>query len=193
MREIRRPDVPEAPGVYRIVHVESGCEYIGSAMNLRARRGVHRRQLEAGRHKNRRLQWAWLRDGAAAFRFDVLELTARDAVAAREQHHLDQSPPAGRYNVVAVAWSTRGYRHTPEAKARIGAASSARPRSAETKARASAANRGKKRSPEARAKMRAAKLGTKRGPQSPALIAKRVAAIRVAKQRRRAEQTDIFA
>ena len=60
------------PGIYVVTNTISGTVYVGQARNIRKRWEVHRCTLENGNHRNRYLQRAWEKYGAAAFRFEVL-------------------------------------------------------------------------------------------------------------------------
>lgn len=82
------------PGIYQIVHVESGRRYIGSSAKVGARFSGHRSTLRRGCHGNSRLQNAWNKYGESAFAFEVIEWV--DDVLAlleREQVHLVSARP----------------------------------------------------------------------------------------------------
>lgn len=77
-------------GVYRITHIESGRYYIGSSKHISVRFGQHRSALDLGRHHSAYLQSLWLKHGADAFSFDVVERHKTwDAALDSEQCHLD--------------------------------------------------------------------------------------------------------
>lgn len=61
------------PGIYEIVHIESGKLYGGQAINIRKRWIAHRYALNHNNHRNRYLQNAWNKYGEAAFQFRVIE------------------------------------------------------------------------------------------------------------------------
>ncbi len=61
------------PVVYRITCLPTGRVYVGSTRSFDARWRAHRADLEAGRHRNRFLQFAWRKYGAAAFECVVVE------------------------------------------------------------------------------------------------------------------------
>lgn len=73
-------------GVYAIVH-DDGRRYIGSSVNVLHRVKEHRWKLSKGEHCNDKLQKAWAKYGAEAFRFLFVEQS--DEQVAREQHHID--------------------------------------------------------------------------------------------------------
>lgn len=184
MLAARRDDVPRKAGIYRIVNPDTGCEYIGSAIDLRRRRTAHRNALLHGRHHNARLQRAWAK--GCALRFEVVEIVADvSALLAREQHHLDSPAKHGRYNVCLVAGSAVGRECDSETRAKIAAALRGRKRPADVGAKVAAALLGCKRGPcsaETRAKIGAANrglgLGRKRGPRSAEVREKIAAAQR---------------
>lgn len=109
--------------VYSILHRESGKRYVGSTVNHRKRWTNHRHLLNKGTHKTTHLQHAWNKYGEDAFDFVVLEELADNTnIIAREQYWLDKLNP--EYNVLALAYSHTGYRHTEENKRRCGMANS---------------------------------------------------------------------
>ena len=80
------------PGVYLIRCLATDEEYVGStAREFIERFGVHRRQLNAGIHKNRRLQAAWKRYGKEAFVFQPLVIVAEeDALLRVERREINK-------------------------------------------------------------------------------------------------------
>jgi group I intron endonuclease len=165
-------------GIYAITNTLNGKQYIGSAVNLTNRWRQHRGYLSRGNHDNPRLQQAWRKYGADAFTFTVLEhVSDVTLLIVREQHYMDTLQPA--YNLLPVAMSSLGYKHSPETRARMSAAQKGRKQtpaqiasihamhayrraagivirpSAEGRARISAVKKGRKRSPEEIAKQKA--------------------------------------
>lgn len=133
-----------AAGVYEIVCAESDERYIGSTVCFRERWAEHRRMLRAGVHHSVALQSAWVLRGADAFEFRPLLVCepSRDALIDYEQRALDALRP--EYNVaktagggITRAWTaeeravcadrmrgnaySKGVKHTPEARAAMGA------------------------------------------------------------------------
>jgi group I intron endonuclease len=117
--------VVSSPGIYQITNTVGGKRYVGSAVNLSARRRQHFGALRRQDHANIHLQAAFVKYGEEAFRFEILELCERDQVIAREQHYIDTLHP--EYNMCPVAGSSMGYRHTDEARLRMSTKSKARP------------------------------------------------------------------
>src|SRR6185295_2982344 len=82
------------PGIYAIVHVDSGRRYVGSSLSVARRWSDHRRDLRGRRHPNRPLQRAWTACGESAFRFEVLErVDDVTQLLVREQAHIDKYEP----------------------------------------------------------------------------------------------------
>jgi group I intron endonuclease len=76
-------------GIYIIRHGFSGRYYIGSSKHIERRLKEHRRLLQQGKHHCRRLQAAWVKFGAGAFGFGVVEDTSLCDLLSREQFWLD--------------------------------------------------------------------------------------------------------
>jgi group I intron endonuclease len=110
-------EYPKHPGVYAIIHEESGKLYIGSASNIYSRWRGHKSDLRRGLHHSPHLQNAWNKYGEDAFRFVVLESCLKDAVilCAREQHWLDKY--RGKlFNAAKHAEPALGHKQSPEMK-----------------------------------------------------------------------------
>jgi group I intron endonuclease len=99
---------PRAPGIYQIRCLPTGKIYVGSAKDLRARWGEHRRRLHRGTHRNAHLQHAWSKYGETSFVFTVLELVEKSALLQAEQAWIDRTRCTDRrigFNLYAVAGS----------------------------------------------------------------------------------------
>ena len=59
--------------MYVVRNLNDGKVYVGSSANVRDRWLKHRNSLKHGKHHCRHLQFAWNRDGAAAFAFEIVE------------------------------------------------------------------------------------------------------------------------
>ncbi len=189
--------IPQASGVYRIICTPTSKFYIGSAVNLWKRWKDHRHALNKGNHPNRKLQHAWNKYGKKAFTFEILEIVLiPELLTAREQHYFDTLKPFGKrgFNLVPVAGSNFGMRHSPESIARMSKSHRDRPSvrigykhtpetieklrishrgktpSQETRQKLSEANKNKQFSPEYREKIRSAKLGHDVSPETRAKI-----------------------
>lgn len=105
-------------GIYRLVHIPTGDEYIGSSAKcLSSRLRLHIRSLRQGKHHNRRLQAVVDKDGLDQLHFEVLEFVPPESCLPREQHYFDTRKPS--LNVLTVAGSSLGLRHSEESRHRI--------------------------------------------------------------------------
>lgn len=173
--------------VYRIVHVATGREYIGSTQDFNRRRGMHLSHLRRGIHHSPKLQRSWSKRHPSEFAFEILERVDDTAsLFAVEQRYMSERRPY--YNVCAVAGSCRGVRRSAETIEKLRKSSTnpspcvrtrmrigqfrRGPLPKEQRARMVAARVGKKRSPEAVAKTAAANRGRKMGDAQRALISR---------------------
>ncbi len=62
-----------ALGIIALQHLPSGCTLLERSRNAPGALNRHRFELTLGTHRNARLQADWRRDGAAAFRFDIID------------------------------------------------------------------------------------------------------------------------
>ena len=62
-----------ALGIIALKHLPSGCTLLERSRNAPGALNRHRFELTLGTHRNARLQADWRRDGAAAFRFDIID------------------------------------------------------------------------------------------------------------------------
>jgi group I intron endonuclease len=141
--------------------------YIGSAVNIRRRWNDHRSRLNLSAHRSQKLQRAYIKYGAAAFEFAVLELIEdRADLVAVEQTYIDFFDASGRggYNSRPIARSNLGLKRTPEQIARMSEVATGRVFTPEHRANIAAAGRGYVRSQESRAKQSAQTLGKKKSP-----------------------------
>lgn len=129
--------------VYAITHIASGKQYVGSTIRLKDRFAWHKRQLNRDKHHCIKLQRAWNKHGQDAFNFTVLEqVEIGNDIHSREEYWMMVLKPI--YNSVLSAIGPRGYKHTEEAKAKIGAASRALVRTELHRKRMSEAQLGKR-------------------------------------------------
>lgn len=161
------------PGIYSIMHEESGLLYIGSAVSIADRLKLHLVALRAGKHHSSRMQRIFNKYGEACLRSDILEFVDdKAALIKREQTWIDFFKPA--LNTAKIAGSQLGAKRTAETRARMSAAKLGtrlnltleqrqarslvhlgKPKSAETRSKMSAASIGRKFSEETRARMSA--------------------------------------
>jgi group I intron endonuclease len=111
-------------GIYRIKNIKNHKFYIGSTstMGFQNRWKCHLKNLRRSTHPNQHLQYAWNKYGESCFKFEVVESCLPAHCISREQYYFDKLNP--QYNILPVAGSVRGYRHTLASKALIAAASS---------------------------------------------------------------------
>jgi group I intron endonuclease len=145
-------------GIYAITHNESGRRYIGSAANIYLRWECHKSDLRKGRHTNTHLQRLWNKSGQDAFSFVVIEECPREFLLDREQVHINEK---SELNILRVAGSRIGRKHTPETCAKFSAAKKGKPLSVEHLAKLSLASAGKPKSKEHNEKNRLSHLGEK--------------------------------
>lgn len=112
------PEYGTTCGIYAIENTASKKVYIGQAQDVRKRWNEHLRTLRLGNHGNSHLQRSWNKHGEASFRFVLLEECDVCDLDAREQAWIDTLEAVKEgYNISPTASTTRGYRHTDEAKA----------------------------------------------------------------------------
>jgi len=104
-------------GVYKIVNAANGKTYVGSTVSLKGRIYQHLSYLRSGSHPNAHLQSAFSLHGEDSFSFVLLETCTKDDLLKCEQRHLDALKPD--YNICTVAGNSLGFKHGPEAKAKM--------------------------------------------------------------------------
>jgi len=102
-------------GIYRWVHIESGKSYVGSAKNL----SIRFKQYFNYNHltypkRNMIIYKALLKYGYAGFRLEILEYCAVEVLIKKEQFYFETFNP--EYNMLKVAGSPLGYRHSEASK-----------------------------------------------------------------------------
>lgn len=95
-------------GIYSLIQLSSGLQYIGSASYFPGRWSKHRRELSAGTHHNPHLQRAWLKHGPADFEFRILELADKADLIPVEQRWIDSFPFERLFNIRRDAASNAG-------------------------------------------------------------------------------------
>jgi group I intron endonuclease len=93
-------------GIYRIVQLSTGRHYIGSAVDVDARRRRHWWELHTGRHSNPKLQRAWNKYGADDFIHEKIETCDKKVLTEREQFWMDSTKPF--FNILQRARSAQG-------------------------------------------------------------------------------------
>ncbi len=145
-------------GVYQIRCLVNGKVYIGSAVDINHRWGVHRSDISTQTHHSRYLQRSWKKYGANQFVFEILELVppTKEELIAAEQAWLDRirpfDPEIG-YNTSPTAGSPLGCKRTPEQRAKCSVAAKRQMGTPEARARIGEANRNRMVTAETRAKL----------------------------------------
>jgi group I intron endonuclease len=143
-----------ASGIYKIT-APSGNFYVGSSCDIKRRWADHRRMLSGNYHHCNPLQSASLKYGLSNLTFEILEECHPDMVLERELHYISALNP--KYNLARLpGQTTRGLRHTLEAKAKM----------SEARSGAGHHNFGKKLSASTKDKMRQSRLGKKHSPET---------------------------
>ena len=133
--------LPRGPGIYRITHLASGNDYIGSAVSIYSRARAHRSTLGRGVHHSARLQRIFTKYGEHSLTIEVLEMVAeKSALVEREQHYIDTRKPT--LNTAALAGSILGVKRSDETKAKLSAMAKERAKNPEYLAKLSAARAG---------------------------------------------------
>ena len=157
-------------GIYRFTNITNKKTYVGSATDLRARFYVYysAKRLESSRMV---IYIALKKYGYSNFMLEILEYCPENILMEREQYYLDLLKP--EYNILSLARSSLGYKHTVEAKEKISKGRSAYTGyelSAETRAKIAVAATGRVLSDEAKAKISAARVGIKLSDETRAKI-----------------------
>jgi len=98
-------------GIYRWINNLNGKTYVGSSNNLSVRFYSYY-SLRSLAKSNRPMERALLKYGFSKFSLEILEYCNLDNLLEREQYYLDILKPD--YNIVEIAGSTLGYKHTEE-------------------------------------------------------------------------------
>lgn len=70
---MRKNNLTNVWGIYKILNIKNGKFYIGSSINLRKRLYEHYRELNLGIHCNKHLQSSWIKYGKEGFKFQILK------------------------------------------------------------------------------------------------------------------------
>jgi hypothetical protein len=107
-------------GVYLWLHKSNGKFYIGSSVDLRVRFYDYFSKSYFANSGNTIIANAISKYGLNSFEYLVLEVTETDNVLIREQFFLDTLKP--EYNILNVAGSSKGFKHTAETICKLSAA-----------------------------------------------------------------------
>lgn len=135
-------------GIYIFRNKIDGKIYVGQSVSVITRRNQHLHLLRGGRHPSSYLQSAFRKYGEDAFEHSIVEACGQDLLTVREQFWMDHFRDRGLYNTVPATGSPVGYKHSPEARAKMSASQKKKaPISEETRERMSRASTGRKQPP----------------------------------------------
>src|SRR5712672_2452711 len=103
-------------GVYRWINKINGNAYIGSSVNISVRMYTYY-SLRSLAKSNRPIDRALLKYGFSNFILEILKYCDKNNVIEREPYYMDLIKP--QYNIVEIAGSTLGYKHTPESLSKM--------------------------------------------------------------------------
>lgn len=109
-------ELPQLPGLYKIINTVNGKRYVGSSVNIRTRIYKHLNDLKKSKHVNPHLQDSFNKHGIDAFSIQFFVCSV-DKLVAYEQYCLDNMKL--EYNVFPSAYSPRGFKHTEETKQKM--------------------------------------------------------------------------
>lgn len=106
-------------GIYKIYFTDNPNDiYIGSAIDFSKRKIRHKHQLKKQIHKNLHLQRLYNKHGLNNMMFEIIEVVNNmNMLINREQFYINELKP--KINILKIAGSALGYRHTKESKKRI--------------------------------------------------------------------------
>ena len=90
--------------------------YIGSAININHRRDCHLHDLRNNKHNNK-LQRHYNKYKESDLEFLIIEPCLPEFLTTREQYYIDTLKPY--FNILPVAGSSLGYKHTEETKSHL--------------------------------------------------------------------------
>jgi len=103
-------------GIYRIINIINNKFYLGSAINLIARKNNHFNSLKYGNHHSKHLQNAYNKHVKDNFIFEIIEYCNKDQLITREQYYLDTLLYAQDYiNKINIYFLKLGYNINPTA------------------------------------------------------------------------------
>lgn len=76
-------------GIYTIINLQNGKQYIGQSNDVKVRLNAHKRALNNGKHTNPHLQAAWNMYGEKSFTFTILEKCLKKELNDREIYWIE--------------------------------------------------------------------------------------------------------
>lgn len=145
-------------GIYCWTHIESGKKYVGSSVDLYRRfTQYYNIKYITRASKSSSICRALLKYGYSSFSLDILELCDTSILIQREQYYIDLLKP--EYNILQVAGSLFGYKHTQESLEKMREIALNRSDETKAKLREKALGRTYKHSEETKIKLREIMLG----------------------------------
>jgi group I intron endonuclease len=150
---ITRKELKGKSGIYGFISKTTNKLYIGSSINLDMRFFNHINGIRSNIKLQNAINKYYLKD----FIFIVFEYCEPKDLISREQHYIDSLSP--EYNILLVAGSWLGHKHTEESIAKMSESKTGRTVSSETIAKISEAHNGKTHSASTIAKISEAMSG----------------------------------
>lgn len=131
-------------GIYCFVNQVNGHLYVGSSINIKARISSYfsKKYLLADKNKNMPICKAFLKYGHKNFAVFIIEYTDVANINIRETYRIRQLAPY--YNILKQAYTSLGFKHSAETKAKLSKLKTGLKLSAETKSLISLACTGDK-------------------------------------------------
>ena len=156
-------------GVYCWTRVESGKKYVGSSIDIYRRfMQYYNIKYITRASKSSLICRALLKYGYSSFSLEILEYCDPSSVIEREQYYIDLLKP--EYNILQVAGSLFGYKHTPESLEKMREIALNRSDNTKAKLREAALGKTYKHTEETKIKLRDAILGKKHSDETKAKL-----------------------
>lgn len=104
-------------GIYSIINLINGKNYVGSSNDLDKRKNSHFNKLKRGKHENKKLQNSFNKYGEEVFYFQILEECERSELLYNENKWFLLLNP--EFNILPIAGSPLGSKRTEETKLKI--------------------------------------------------------------------------
>lgn len=131
-------------GIYKILNIENGKFYIGSAVALNIRKNNHFSLLRYNKHFNQKLQASFNKYGEENFKFEIIEKCDKNNLINKEQYYVDILKPKLNLRTKIVN-SPLGTKQSKKHKQKISNALTGRIRSEEHKKNLSLSHKNKPR------------------------------------------------
>lgn len=152
-------------GIYCWIHIESGKKYVGSSVDLYRRfMQYYNIKYITRASKSSLICRALLKYGYSSFYLDILEYCDPSEIIKREQYYIDTLKP--EYNILKVAGSLFGYKHTVESLQKMSEIASNRSEETLAKLREAALGRTYNHTEETKNKISKAMLGRKHSEET---------------------------